>query len=370
MEGLPHIHLNLDYAYTVLFLVLGMFSFFTNMKLEDKKWEGYHKSRKILGSAFFLMTAYCILRSFHPQYLDNYGDFWLLTVVSLLFSWLNYTSFLYLINAEYQLRRRFLIDGSVPLLLMFIGGLLGMFWPSLQETMRVLLGLFFITKSVRMFYVCDKEWRKMNAEQEENYDEAPDIKWMRVLVWLTFILGLCTLIALYVPAVHSIYCFIAPLVFVFMVFKLINYLPVKIVGMRGALADNVAEDTSAQPKATSKATDLETKIAPYVEKWVEKKLYCNPNLSIKEVATQMGTNHNYLSQYLNNTLQVTFQLWLNALRIEEAKSILLSEPLSVEEVGIRVGIPESYNFSRWFKNITGTTPLKYRKTGNQDRFES
>ena len=365
MDTLSHIHLDLDYAYTILFLVLGMFSFFTNMKLEDKKWDGYHKSRKILGSAFFLMTGYCILRSLHPQYLDNYGDFWLLTVVSLLFSWLNYTSFLYLINTQYQIRKRFFIDGALPLLLMFVVGLLGKFMLSFQDAIRVLLGILFIGKSVRMFYVCDTEWRKMNIEQEENYDEAPDILWMRVLVWLTFILGLCTLIALYVPAIHVIYCYIAPLVFVYMVFRLINYLPVKIVGMRDSSDEPVAEGVQSQ--SNSRGIDLEAKIAPYVEKWVEKKLYCNPNLSIKEVAAQMGTNHNYLSQYLNNRLQLTFQLWLNTLRIEEAKIILLSEPLSVEEVGIRVGIPESYNFSRWFKNITGTTPLKYRKTSNQAR---
>ena len=86
--------------------------------------------------------------------------------------------------------------------------------------------------------------------------------------------------------------------------------------------------------------------------------------SIKEVASQIGTNHNYLSQYLNNSLGTTFQLWLNTLRIEENKTILTSEDISIEEVGIRVGIPESYNFSRWFKVVTGTTPFRYRRAGN------
>ena len=85
-------------------------------------------------------------------------------------------------------------------------------------------------------------------------------------------------------------------------------------------------------------------------------------MTIKDVAAEMGTNHNYLSQYINNALGMTFQQWLNTLRIEESKKILLSNKnLSIEEVGAAVGIPQSYNYSKWFKAITDMTPFRYRK---------
>ena len=100
-----------------------------------------------------------------------------------------------------------------------------------------------------------------------------------------------------------------------------------------------------------------------MEEWVLTKAYCRPDLNIKDVASEIGTNQNYLSVYLNTHLNMTFQTWLNTLRIEESKKILLMpEKKSLEAVGIEVGIPESYNFSRWFKNITGMTPFLYRKT--------
>lgn len=370
MEKFSPIHLDLNYAYIVLFFILGAFSIYTQDKMQNKSWLGYRKSRRILGSAFFLMTAYCILRAIHPQFLDNYGDFWLLTVVSLTFTWLNYTSFLFLINTQYVVRRRFFIDGAIPLTLMFVIGGLGEIIPTTQEVLRVLLGVVYIGKSLRMFYVCKNEWKKINREQQNNLDEAPDILWMLILVWLTLLLSLCTLIALYEPAIHVFYCCAAPLVFVYMTIKLVNYMPIKIIDLRGELegATGNANESNKQPAQTQEKTNgIEAKIAPIVQKWVQEKKYCHPNLCIKEVAVQMGTNHNYLSSYLNNTLQVTFQIWLNSLRIEEAQHILLSEPLSIEEVGIKVGIPESYNFSRWFKTITGTTPLKYRKAGNKNQ---
>ena len=89
-----------------------------------------------------------------------------------------------------------------------------------------------------------------------------------------------------------------------------------------------------------KAKDLNEKIGPKVEKWIEEKLFC----------------------YLNKHLNTNFQVWLNSLRIEESKTILTNgKKVSIEEVGIMVGIPQSYNFSRWFKAITDMTPYQYRK---------
>ena len=76
----------------------------------------------------------------------------------------------------------------------------------------------------------------------------------------------------------------------------------------------------------------------------------------------MGTNHNYLSQYLNNHVEMTFQVWLNTLRIEESKILLKDgNKRSIEEIGAMVGFPQVYNFSRWFRTVTGTTPFRYRK---------
>lgn len=123
---------------------------------------------------------------------------------------------------------------------------------------------------------------------------------------------------------------------------------------------NLTEEPKEEKKEKTK--DLAEKIGPKVEEWIEEKKYCEPELTIKDVAMDMGTNHNYLSQYLNNNLGVTFQVWLNTLRIEESKMLLTSgEKMSIEEVGVRVGIPQSYNFSRWFRAVTGMTPYQFRK---------
>ena len=118
-----------------------------------------------------------------------------------------------------------------------------------------------------------------------------------------------------------------------------------------------------EPVKKEKSQDLASKISPLVEEWVKEKKFCREGLTIKDVAMEMGTNQNYLSQYLNNCLNKTFQVWLNTLRIEESKTLLTSpEKISIEEIGIRVGIPQNYNFSRWFRVVTDMTPFQYRRT--------
>ena len=86
------------------------------------------------------------------------------------------------------------------------------------------------------------------------------------------------------------------------------------------------------------------------------------DISIKDAASEMGTNQNYLSRYINSVLGMTFSVWLNTLRVEESKKLLTGpEKMSIEEIGQRVDIMEIYNYSRWFKTVTGMTPQQYRK---------
>ena len=105
-----------------------------------------------------------------------------------------------------------------------------------------------------------------------------------------------------------------------------------------------------------------------LEKWIEKKLYCRPNVGIQTVAKEICINHNYLSRYFNGVLGTNFQKWLHTLRIEEAKRIMAEDPtIKLYSVAYSVGIPKVYNFSRWFKNITGVNALAWRNELHQSK---
>ena len=149
----------------------------------------------------------------------------------------------------------------------------------------------------------------------------------------------------------------AVIVFIYLSFKVINSMPKRMENIRNAGKEAQKADEIIR------TTDIADKIGPKVDIWVMEKRYCRTDLTIKEVAQEIGTNQNYLSAYLNRYKNTNFQLWLNTLRIEESKKLMLSDKhLSIEEIGAKVGIPQNYNFSKWFKTITEMTPYQYKKT--------
>lgn len=350
----------INFGYVIIFGLLALCAVSLNMPPKDKGIESYRKSRFTLGTALATMCLFCIIRMIIPQHHSNYEDFWLLVTFTLIFSWLSYSSFLFLIETPRYLRRNFFADGLIPSVLLLVFGFFGIFIPSARIWIEIIFGCIYAVKCIWMFHTCIKEYKKCKNELDNFYDQGPDMTWMISLLIISLILTITTLLTFYIDAIALIYYTILPIIYAYMTFKVINFAPKKIDSIR---RKNMTLDEELKTEKKEKAKDLTEKIGPIVEKWVNEKKYCREGLTIKDVALEMGTNHNYLSQYLNNNLNMTFQVWLNTLRIEESKILLTSkEKISIEEIGIKVGIPQNYNFSRWFKVVTNTTPFQYRRT--------
>lgn len=350
-----------NFGYVIIFGFLAFSAAFMNMPSKDKGIESYRKSRFTLAAALIMMCLYCLIRIIIPQHHGDYEDFWLLVTFTLIFSWLSYSSFLFLIETPRYLRRNFFADGIIPSASLIIFGILGIFIPSARIWIEIVFGVIYAVKCTWMFYTCVKEYKKCKNELDNFYDQGPDIGWMRSLLVLSLILSITTLLTFYSNIISIIYYIILPVMYSYMTFKVINFAPKKIdsIRKRNMTLDEEVKNTEKKEKAK----DIAEKLNPMVEKWVKEKKFCREGLTIKDVALELGTNHNYLSQYINNNLNMTFQVWLNTLRIEESKILLSSnEKISIEEVGIKVGIPQNYNFSRWFKVVTDMTPFQYRRS--------
>lgn len=344
-------------GFALIFAILGLFITLLHIP-ESDEFRYYKKSRFILGIAYFIMTAYCILRIFLKN-ADSYTSLCLQWIASLLISWLTYSSFLAIIYAERYKRKRFFLDGIIPVILMVVLTIIGSNHPQLQHINSVLFGVIFGAKCLWMAYTCFKEYYKVINDLDNYYSDTPDLKWMYTMLWTAAIMSVLTIISFYVQAIHIVYYPLLIIIYVFFTMKVVNYLPVKISGMR---QETVEQSDNEVIETKKTGTDLKVKIGPAVEKWINEKGFVKPEISIKTVAQDIGTNQNYLSRYINSIENMTFSVWLNTLRIEESKKILIqNRQKSIEEVGIEVGFPQLYNFSRWFKQVTGTTPYQFRK---------
>lgn len=353
------IYILINFSYIIIFGILTAAVTLLNMPEKENSLINYRISRYILGMATGLMAVYCIFRLIIPQHHGDYIDFWMLVSFTLLFSWLTYASFLFMIETPRYLIKNFIADGLIPFGFMLVSGFIGIIIPAAQKAMMVIFGCIYSIKCAWMLYTCLKEYLKCRNEIENYYDEGPDMKWMNFSLILSFILYISTILVFYIHSLQLIYYSVVPFIYVYLVFKVIGFATKKIDNIR---KKNLYLEAEPKPVKKEKTRDISEKMRPLVDRWVEDKRFCREGLNIKDVALEMGTNQNYLSQYINNVLGTTFQIWLNTLRIEESKILLTSkEKMSIEEIGIKVGIPQNYNFSRWFKQLNEITPFQYRR---------
>lgn len=352
-------YLLFEFGYTLIFGIFGLITLFLSIP-KEQGIEYYRRARKALGSSLCVIAVYCICRILLNSVITPYIEFWLLVTFTLIHSWATYASLLFLMETPRYLTKNFFVDGIVPTAIMLVCGAIGIFFKEAQFGLTITFGCIFGIKCIRMFYICLREYIKCKNDLDNFYDESPDIVWIRNLIFLSLFMSIITIISFYIKETHVYYYLSIPVIYGYIIYKVLEFMPKKIEAIR---AKNINLTKKEEEKINSeKSKELSTKIGPMVEKWIEDKMFCKPDLNIKGVAMQMGTNQNYLSSYLNKHLNTNFQVWLNRLRIEESKTILTNgKKISIEEVGTMVGIPQSYNFSRWFKTITDMTPYQYRK---------
>lgn len=98
------------------------------------------------------------------------------------------------------------------------------------------------------------------------------------------------------------------------------------------------------------------------ELMMTKKLYLQQDITIKDVASAIGTNSSYLSIYLNRMLDMSFSEYINKLRIEKAVLPLLkADPETpTKELILAGNFAHRTSFYRAFQKVTGETFMDYR----------
>ena len=102
---------------------------------------------------------------------------------------------------------------------------------------------------------------------------------------------------------------------------------------------------------------------------IDYKLYLNPDLSLKDLASYIEIPVNYVSQLLNLGFQKNFSEFVNSYRINEFKQrILLKEnkALTIMAVAYDSGFNSKTVFNTFFKKIEGITPNTFLKSSQKN----
>ena len=86
---------------------------------------------------------------------------------------------------------------------------------------------------------------------------------------------------------------------------------------------------------------------------------------MEKTAEALELSQGHLSKIINTELGVGFKDYINALRVEEAKTYLLDKEFSnytLVAIGLEAGFNSKSAFNSSFKKITGETPSQFKKT--------
>ncbi len=108
-----------------------------------------------------------------------------------------------------------------------------------------------------------------------------------------------------------------------------------------------------------KHVDVIFKAIEYVKNNYMKKV------TLEEVASKVYLTPSYFSKIFKEEMKYNFNTYLNHIRIEVAKKLLLDESVPLVDVSSIVGYEDQSYFSKVFKKMSGISPGKFRESRGQ-----
>ena len=90
--------------------------------------------------------------------------------------------------------------------------------------------------------------------------------------------------------------------------------------------------------------------------------YHNKEREIAFYADKMFITPKYLSQVIKDYTNKTALAFIEEYVIAEAKSMLLSTTLSIQQISDELNFPSQSVFGKYFKRVTGKSPKEYRRS--------
>lgn len=241
---------------------------------------------------------------------------------------------------------------------------LGLLTFGLTESREVYDFLLVFTLCYSLFiivygFVAVRQFNKLLADNFS--DDKLSLYWLKYIVYLYIgIIGIWT----FATVVSTAYSVAFYNVFVTFAFGMFCYFVYRQEDMLESLElmERCGDGQECRnQKGKSLAFSKDYDFADRFEKvFSEKEAYLKPTLNINDLASAVGTNRTYVSNYINQQLHTTFYAYVNQWRVVRAKELLASTTLPLEEVASQSGFNSLSSFRRYFAGSVGMTPSAYR----------
>ena len=91
------------------------------------------------------------------------------------------------------------------------------------------------------------------------------------------------------------------------------------------------------------------------------KKHYNLPLSVQELSSLCGISQGYFTEIFKSVTGKTPVEYIQQIRIDKSKELLLNTPLKIKEIAAKTGFKDEFYFSRIFKKLEGCSPSQFIK---------
>lgn len=372
IELLEHYFIVLIQCVGAIYFGLGIVLLFGKVPLAAE-YLPCRKAKRCLATTYFIMglnlVVYLVISSSADwKALNPYikcADFIFFYLEAIFF----FSIFFHLLDEKCMSWRNFRKDWAVFLasVVLMITSTIGVFGKVDAWVSWFPFFMFFVqyVMFLKRFYILYNEKRR----KLDNYfaeDMQQFMSWIKksiILIILTSVLSFTTLLGgVIYNYLFQIYVISANF---YIAISFINYAAMYGKLNSAEVTDRERMETDTEEQKISQADNYEHLFGEQVKRWLSEKRFLAPQLTIDDLAAEMGTNKLYMSRYINRKHGDNFSTWITKLRLEEAKSYMRENPnVKQEEVAIHSGFSSSSYFSRVFSRFESMTPAAWRKEQN------
>jgi AraC-like DNA-binding protein len=206
------------------------------------------------------------------------------------------------------------------------------------------------------------------AERRQQRQNAGLLTWFRIVLLSLFLLSALWLVVTVADYIYDTEYWYAVYIGMSVIVYWMGHVGVYKFGVQQA--QKAARPASRQIGVSGSANGIENRnehIVALEALLVGERLFLDPTLTLDKVAAELDLSKSHLSRIINAELQMGFPDYLNALRVEEAKSYLSSPDYAnytLVAIGLEAGFNSKTTFNTVFKKFTSVTPSEFRNSTN------
>lgn len=358
-------------AYTMPGIVLGYaLGFFLIIVPERDGLQGYRMARQMMGCSYLVLFMALVAEAVSLKMETPLVQQQMIVVsIGLSQAFLFTFTLTTLIDVQFFTWRRFLRE-AVMVLVPVVAGFVVLFTCSDQciSTAFLLLSAFYIYKIVDYVIHFYRHYRDYKRHMSNYFSDGERLRlqWVARSFIVALALGILVLTYAFFPSTLTSMLIAIVMVAYYGAFgiRFINY-AFTFHQIEEAMTEAIDADTEteaagdSQPSLTEDSRQLMGRLA---ELMTSQRLYANPNLTIEDVAVQVGESHRAVSAAINRCQETNFKNWVNGYRVDEAVGLIRDGYLkqyTTDALARQVGFANRISFYRVFKKFTGHSPGNY-----------